>query len=76
MLATQDAPTGLDQLRLASRRLRTDAAERDRLQDDPVAYLSGLGITINADTAQALRHAGARTRPGVPNQASVLHIDI
>ena len=75
MLATLDAPSGLDQLRLASRRLRNDAAERDRLQDDPITYLSGLGIELNTETAQAVRHAGARTRPGAPNQAAAIHID-
>lgn len=73
MLATQDAPSGLDQLRLASRRLRNDAAERTRLQQDPVAYLSGLGIELKGETAEAVRRAGAGTR-GV-HQASIIHID-
>lgn len=64
----------LADIRAAAERLKSDEGERQRLQQDPVAYLAGMGVQLQGATADAVRQRVGQAAPTV--QASVVHFDV
>jgi len=64
----------VNSLRSAADRLKNDDGERQKLQQDPVAYMASMGIHIGTDSARALKSAGMRVA-AAPRQAGIIHID-
>lgn len=62
-------------LRAAAERLKADEGERQKLQQDPVGYLAGMGIHLRGATADAVRQRGGQ-QAATARQAGILHIDV
>lgn len=62
-------------LRAAADRLKSDEGARQQLQQDPIGYLSGIGIHLRGTTADAVRQRGSQVAASA-RQAGIIHIDV
>jgi len=68
-----NASTG--DLRAATERLKADDGERQKLLQDPVSYLAGMGIQLRGATAEAVRQRSGSLAAS-PRMAGIVHIDV